>query len=147
MRIPLVLVIDGQGGGLGKELIEQVRIYLPAEEFSYTLLACGTNSAATQNMLKSGADLGATGESAIIYNAQKADYILGPAGILSANSLLGELSPAMANSIGSSEAIKYIVPINKCRVRIADDNLPLPQRITDCVKMFVSDFKFMLQNS
>lgn len=138
---PLILVIDGQGGGLGREIIEQIRVQLPSDLFSYSLLACGTNSLATQTMLRAGADMAATGEAAIIYQSPRADFILGPAGILAAHSLMGELSPAMAAAIGSCEATKYIVPVNMCRIKVTDYGEPLPKRIENCVRLLATDYK------
>ncbi|HQJ37520.1 MAG TPA: DUF3842 family protein, partial [Bacillota bacterium] len=98
-----IAVIDGQGGGIGKAIVERFRQKL---EDSVEIVALGTNSLATSLMLKAGADEGATGENAIIYNACKVDIILGPIGIISANSLLGELTPLMAKAIAESPAKK-----------------------------------------
>lgn len=141
MKTPVILVIDGQGGGIGKKLVEEILKQMPQDMFHYTLLVCGTNSLATQAMLKAGAHAGATGEAAIIYQAGKADFILGPAGILAAHSLMGELSPAMASAIGASEACKYVVPMNLCRIRIAEASQTLPPRIEACVHLMVQDYK------
>ena len=121
-----VVVIDGQGGGLGRAIIERIR----KEAFTtdYELIAVGTNALATAQMLKAGADGGATGESAVIWNCDRADIIIGGIGIIAAGSMLGELSPAMATAIGSSRASKILIPMNKCRLQVAgapEDNLPL----------------------
>lgn len=120
-----ILVIDGQGGGLGRAIIERIR----KENLNgYELIAIGTNALATSQMIKAGADAGATGEAAVIWNCSRADLIVGAIGIVAAGSMLGELSPAMAEAIGKSQAIKILVPLNKCHLQIAGapgDNLPM----------------------
>ncbi len=105
-----VLVIDGQGGLLGKQMVEAVRKLIPEAEIT----AVGTNTMATANMLKAGADNGATGENAVIVGARRADIIVGPIGIAIADSLLGEITPEMAVAVGQSEAKKILIPVNKC---------------------------------
>ena len=110
-----ILVIDGQGGRMGKVLVETLR----RRGFSGEILAVGTNSAATAAMLKAGADEGATGENPVVVASRKADVILGPMGIIAANSLLGEITPAMALAVSESEAYKVLVPVNRCRIRVA----------------------------
>ncbi len=110
-----LLVIDGQGGGVGKALVERLKVRLPDQP----IIALGANAMATAAMLKSGADQGATGESAIIYNCRDADLILGPIGIVLAYSMLGEISPAMAQAVGESKAARILVPVGKCRTKIA----------------------------
>ena len=109
-----IVVIDGMGGGMGKNIIE----YLKRESLDCEITAVGTNSIATSAMLKAGADNGATGENAVIYNAEKADYVIGALGIVFANSMHGEISPIMANAISSSKAHKILLPISKCNVTI-----------------------------
>lgn len=110
-----IAVIDGQGGGIGKAVVAKLRTeYGDAVE----LLALGTNAVATGNMMKNGADAGATGENAIRINAGKVDLIIGPMAILMANSLLGEITPVMAEAVSDSPARKIIVPLNLCNVRI-----------------------------
>ncbi|NLK89734.1 MAG: DUF3842 family protein [Clostridiaceae bacterium] len=121
-----MVVIDGQGGGLGRAIIERIR----KEDFTtdYDLTAVGTNALATAQMLKAGADGGATGESAVIWNCGRADIIIGGIGIIAAGSMLGELSPAMATAIGNSRALKILIPLNKCHLQVAGapgDNLLL----------------------
>lgn len=106
-----VLVIDGQGGRLGKLLVEA----LLAGGVRGEIIAVGTNSIATAAMVKAGAHAGATGENSVVVCAREADFILGPIGILSADSLLGEITPAMAVAIGQSRAQKILVPLNRCR--------------------------------
>lgn len=110
-----IAVIDGQGGGVGRVLVSGMRARLGAE---HCILALGTNALATSVMMKAGATQGATGENALIYNAPRVDVIVGPIGILVANSLLGELSPAMARAIAESPALKVVIPIEKCQVHV-----------------------------
>ena len=125
-----ILVIDGQGGGVGRALVERLQARLPAQP----VLALGANAMATAAMLKSGADQGATGESAIVYNCRNADIILGPIGIVLAWSMLGEFSPAMAQAVGESPAVRILVPIGKCRTKIAGAaDLPLSAAIDSAV--------------
>lgn len=105
-----IVVIDGQGGKIGRQLVEEIRASLPEAEIT----AVGTNSAATANMLRGGARSGATGENAVCVACRGADIIAGPLGILSADSLYGEITPAMAVAVGQSSAVKILIPINKC---------------------------------
>lgn len=105
-----ITIIDGQGGKIGKTLIEQLKKRHPELE----LYAIGTNSIATSAMLKAGADYGATGENPCIVNASDSDIIIGPIGIVFANALLGEITPAIATAIGASKAYKILIPVNKC---------------------------------
>ena len=114
-----ILVIDGQGGGIGKQLVEEIRKALP-EAF---ITAAGTNSIATSAMIKAGADNGATGENAVIVGCRNADIIAGPMGIVIADSLLGEITPAMAAAVGQSPALRILLPVNRCKnliIGIAD---------------------------
>ena len=106
-----ILVVDGQGGRLGKLLVEGLR----KSDVKDEIIAVGTNSIATSAMVKAGADAGATGENPVVVCAREADFILGPIGILAADSLLGEVTPAMAVAVGQSSAQKILVPLNRCR--------------------------------
>ncbi len=106
-----VLVIDGQGGRIGKQLIEGIRAYAPDAD----VVAVGTNSVATGTMMKAGADRCATGENAVVVNCRSADVIAGPLGIAIADSMLGEISPAMAVAVGQSRARRLLIPISLCR--------------------------------
>lgn len=109
-----IVVIDGQGGGVGRSIIEAIKANIK-DTF---IIGVGTNSMATNNLKKGGADAIATGENAIIYNAKHAKVIIGPIGISFANSMYGEISPKMAQAINESEATKYLIPISKCSVQI-----------------------------
>ena len=105
-----VLVIDGQGGGLGRQLVAAIAAVCPEAE----LTAVGTNSLAANAMLKAGAARAATGENAVVVNCRHADVIVGPIGIVIADALLGEITPAMAAAVCQSGAKRVLVPINHC---------------------------------
>ena len=110
-----ILVIDGQGGGIGRSLVELLVKNFPDAEVG----AIGTNSIATETMMKGGPSFAATGENAILFNAAEADVIIGPAGIIMANALHGEISPAIAMAVSSSKAKVVLIPMNHCRAYIA----------------------------
>ena len=105
-----VAVIDGQGGKMGQMLIERIK----GAGLNCGLIAIGTNSIATSAMIKAGADAGATGENPVIAASRTADVIIGPVGIISADSLHGEITPKMAVAIGQSAARKLLLPVNLC---------------------------------
>ncbi len=130
-----IVVIDGQGGGFGRSLIERLR----AGGCSCEIIAVGTNAAATGAMMKAGASAGATGENAVIVNARRADVIAGPMGIVLANSMLGECSPAMALAVAESPARKVLIPVSKCGVQIAGlPELPLAEYIADAARRILA---------
>ena len=110
-----ITIIDGQGGRIGKTIIEQLK----ATHKELELYAIGTNRIATSAMLKAGADYGATGENAVLVNAADSDIIIGPIGIVFANALLGEITPAIATAVGSSKAYKILIPVNRCNHFVA----------------------------
>ena len=105
-----ILVIDAQGGGIGRQLVAQIREELP----DTVITAVGTNSAATAAMLKAGAHHAATGENAAVVGCRTADVIAGPIGIVIADSLFGEVTPAMAAAVGQSRAKRVLIPVNQC---------------------------------
>lgn len=105
-----VLVIDGQGGGIGKLLVSTIKEKYP----DFAVTAVGTNTAATAAMLKAGADNAATGENAVCVACRKADVITGPIGIVIADALLGEITPKMAAAVGQSNARRVLIPVNHC---------------------------------
>jgi len=105
-----ILVVDGQGGGVGRQLAAQIKQAFP----DVHLMAVGTNTIATSAMLKGGADSAATGENAVLVAARKADVIVGPLGIVVADSLGGEITPRMANAIAQSDAKRILLPFNHC---------------------------------
>ena len=110
-----LLVIDGQGGQLVSQIIRAIR----TRYNDINIIAVGTNATATTSMIKAGANQGATGENPVIVASRKADVIIGPVGIVIADSLLGEITPKMAVAIGQSNATKILVPINKCENLVA----------------------------
>lgn len=110
-----ILVVDAQGGGIGKQLVSMLKQRVEGA----VVTAVGTNSLATSTMLRAGADSAATGENAVIVCARKADVIVGPVGIVIADALLGEITPAMAAAIGQSRAKRVLIPINHCDNLIA----------------------------
>ncbi len=110
-----ILVIDGQGGQLGAQIIKSVKSKFEGAEIT----AVGTNSAATLAMLKAGADNAATGENPVKVACRSADVIIGPVGIVIADSLCGEITPEMAVAVGQADAVRILVPMNKCENQVA----------------------------
>ncbi|MDF2545178.1 MAG: hypothetical protein K0R93_76 [Anaerosolibacter sp.] len=132
-----IAVIDGQGGGIGKAIVEKLRQVFGKE---VEIIALGTNALATALMLKSGADEGATGENAIVFNASRVDVIMGTIGIIAANAMLGELTPMMAKAIAESPARKILIPLNRCNIKVVGTkNEPVPYYIDDGME-FVKSF-------
>ena len=129
-----VLVIDGQGGGLGRQLVAAISAACPDAE----LTAVGTNSLAASAMLKAGAARAATGENAVLVNARRADVIVGPLGIVIADALLGEITPAMATAVCQSHATRVLIPVNHCENYIV--GVP-EQPISDLVAAAVQKVK------
>ncbi len=105
-----IVVIDGQGGRLGQMVVEGIK----KEALNVEVTAIGTNSSATAAMLKAGADAAATGENPVVVACRSADIIVGPIGIVAADSLLGEITPAMALAVGQSSALKLLLPVSHC---------------------------------
>jgi hypothetical protein len=132
-----IAVIDGQGGGIGRVITEKLakelrRLYPRDVE----ILALGTNALATSAMLKAGANEGASGESAIIFNAGRVDLILGSISMMFANSMLGEVSLRMAEAIAGSRAKKILLPLNRANVSIVGyDGEPLPHLVDEMVAL------------
>lgn len=130
-----VVVIDGQSGRMGQLLIDRMR----AAGLSCEILAVGTNALATAAMLKAGADAGATGENPVLVACRTADIIAGPIGILSADSLLGEITPAMALAIGQSQAKKVLLPVNQCsNIVVGTQSLSLSKLMDEAVELLRS---------
>ena len=129
-----ILIVDGQGGGVGRQLVQSLKKEIP-DAF---VMAVGTNSAASQAMLKSGADAVSTGENAVIVAARKADIIAGPIGIVVADSLFGEITPAMALAIAQSNAKRVLLPFQHCDniiIGVGDYN------ISNLIEMAVAEVK------
>lgn len=126
-----IVVMDGQGGRLGKMLVERVKARLPRAQ----VLALGTNTVATGAMLKAGADFGATGENPVVRGVEDADGVLGPVGIVVADAILGEVTPAMARAVGSCRGRKFLVPMNSCGVTVAGvEERPLSDYVEQAVE-------------
>ena len=130
-----VVVIDGQSGRMGQLLIDRMR----NAGLSCEILAIGTNALSTAAMLKAGADAGATGENPVLVACRTADIIAGPIGILSADSLLGEITPAMAVAIGQSTAKKVLLLVNQCsNIVVGTQSLSLSKLMDEAVDLLRS---------
>ena len=110
-----ILVIDAQGGGIGKQLVARIKKAYPSE----TVIAVGTNSIATAAMIKAGADQGATGENSVIVACRTADVIIGPVGIVITDAMLGEITEVIAQTIAKAKATRILIPFNMCDTMIA----------------------------
>jgi len=129
-----VLVIDGQGGGVGKALVAAIKKLSPR----LPLIALGTNATATGAMLRAGADQGATGENAIRCQCRTAEVIVGVVGILHANALLGEISPAIAAAVSESDAQKVLIPLDRCGLNLVGiAKRPLEEMIAEAAQTVV----------
>jgi len=133
------MVMDGQGGGIGKAIIKRLRETFGEE---VEILALGTNSVATSQMMKAGANRGATGENAIIKTALQTDIIIGPLAIIMANSMMGEVTPGMSEAISSSNALKILIPLTQERVEIVSvSSEPLPHLIDQVIEIIKGENK------
>lgn len=125
-----ILIIDGQGGGLGRQLVTAVKEQYPEIE----VLAVGTNSAATNAMLRAGADRAATGENSVVVASGQADVIMGPLGMVIADSMLGEITPRMALAVGRSRAKRILVPVSQCDNIVAGtQDISMTQNVQNAV--------------
>jgi len=131
----LIAVVDGQGGGLGRTIIQRLKDKLP----DVHIRVLGTNATATGAMLRAGAKDGATGENALIFNIARADIITGPIGIIMPNGLLGELTTRMAEAIGTSHAKKILIPSNSCNISMAIVEEPVQRYIDQCIEMICAE--------
>lgn len=130
-----ILVIDGQGGRMGAALTEQIKTALPGAD----LIAIGTNSLATTAMLRAGADAAATGENPVVVNSRWADVIVGPIGIITANALLGEITPKMAAAVSESSAKKILLPVSRCAVSVVGvQEKTLSEYVREAVSMLIA---------
>ena len=126
-----ITVIDGHGGMLGAQLVKEIL----AEIDGVCITAVGTNATATSAMLKAGAAKAATGENPVIVACRKADVIIGPVGIVIADSLYGEITPAMALAVGQADAVRILIPMNKCENLIAGvGNVTTGELIADVIE-------------
>lgn len=135
-----IVIIDGQSGKIGKSIAEQIK----KRHSDLELYGIGTNSLATSALLKGGADFCATGENACIVNAQDADIIMGPIGIVFANSLLGEITPAIASAASGSKAFKILIPTNRCNHFIAGCT---DMSLSESIKAAVDKLEEMTKNN
>jgi hypothetical protein len=129
----LLMVIDGQGGGIGRAIIKKIR-----ESFGQDveIIGLGTNSVATSQMMKAGSNRGATGENAIVRTAPDVDVIIGPLAIIMANAMMGEVTPEIAKAVSSSRALKILIPLTQERVKIVGaSGEPLPHLIDQAIEM------------
>ena len=130
---PRICVIDGQGGGIGSIIVKKLRENF---EEKIEIVALGTNSAATMAMMKARANKGATGENAIIHTVKEADIVIGPLSIVLANSMLGEVTPRMAEAIASSKGMKFLLPLTQEKVFLVGlKKEPLPHYVEELIQM------------
>jgi hypothetical protein len=128
-----LMVMDGQGGGIGAAVIKGLRQSMGVDP---EILALGTNSIATSKMMKAGANRGGTGENAILCTSRMADVIIGPLGILMTNAMMGEVTAEMASAVSSSEAIKILIPLTQEKVRLVGvSGEPLPHLVNQVIEM------------
>ena len=134
-----LMVMDGQGGGIGATIIKGLRASVGND---LEILALGTNSIATSRMMKAGANKGGTGENAILQTSKRVDVIVGPLAILMANSMMGEVTPGMAVAVSSSEAEKILIPLTQEQVSIVGvSGEPLPHLVSQVVEMIKERYK------
>ena len=127
-----LVIIDGQGGGLGRQLISAVKDRYPDIE----VITVGANSAATNAMLRAGATQAATGENSVIVACRRADVIIGPVGIVIADSMLGEITPAMAQAVGQSRAKRILIPVNLCdNIIVGVTDLSMTKNVQNAVEI------------
>ena len=126
-----IVVMDSQGGGIGRQVISSLKAAFPEQDIT----AIGTNAQATAAMLKAGADQGATGENPVIVASRHADIIIGPIGIVIADSMIGEITPAMALAVGQSDAKRILIPVNHCdNIVVGVSDLSLARLIREVVE-------------
>lgn len=127
----ILMVVDGQGGGIGAAVIKRLREVFGHETLIYAL---GTNSVATSRMMKAGANKGATGENAIVHAAGRVDVIIGPLAVIMANAMMGELTPAIAEAISTSNAFKILIPLTQENTSVVGvQGEPLPHLVEKVV--------------
>jgi hypothetical protein len=134
-----IVVIDGMGGGIGAQIIERLRKETIRDA---TIVALGANAAATQRMIAAGASKGATGENAIRFSVRTADFILGPIGIVLANSMMGEITPEMARAVTSAPCLKLLLPLSQSQIVIAGT---VQKNVNDLICDLVAELKNALR--
>jgi hypothetical protein len=132
-----IVIVDGMGGGIGAQLIGKIRELVDREwPGEWDIIALGTNSAATERMVRAGAHRGATGENAVKVSVGMGDFILGPIGIVLANSLMGEISGYMAEAVLSAHGERILVPIQQDHFTLAGfEPLPLGKMVDKAVEI------------
>ena len=131
-------VIDGQGGGIGSAIIKKIK-----ELYGETIevVALGTNAIATAQMLKAGANRGASGENAIVQTTKSVDVILGPLGIIVAHAMMGEVTPGIAEGVAGSPAAKFLLPLSQENVTVVGvARRPMPHLIEELIDMYLQDY-------
>ena len=132
------MVMDGQGGGVGKLLVEALVKAFPDAE----VVAVGTNATATANMMKGGTLSGATGENAVVYNSGRADVIVGPIGIVMANAMLGEITPKMAEAVTGADAKLFLIPMNRYHATVVGvESKKLSDYVNEVVERVAEAFR------
>ena len=132
-----ICVIDGQGGGIGSAIIKRLKTALGE---SVEIIALGTNAIATTQMLKSGANRGASGENAIVQSVKSPDVITGPIGIVMANAMMGEVTPMIAEAIASSPAKKILLPLSQENVAVVGiTQRPLPKLVEELIEKHLDE--------
>lgn len=135
MKNALIVVIDGLGGGIGKSIVEKLKNRIPQQK----IVAVGTNSYAANAMLSSGADHAYFGEDELLKYAKKATIIVSVMGVLIPGGLAGELTETMVHAISTSPAIKILVPMNKCGIRVAVEDAPLSAHIDAAINLVIKE--------
>ncbi len=126
-----LMIMDGQGGGIGATIIKGLR---ESVGHDLEILALGTNSVATSRMMKAGANRGGTGENAIVRTSREVDVIVGPLAIIMANAMMGEVTPRMAEAVSSSRAQKVLIPLTQEKVRLVGISAePLPHLVSQVI--------------
>lgn len=131
----VILVVDGSGGSIGQQVVARLRESLTEK---VEIVVLGTNAIAASNMMKAGANRGASGENAFKVAAPEADIIIGPISVMIPNSFMGELTPAMAEYLSLSKAKKILLPLGKHIDLVGTSNLPLPHLMDEAIKMVKS---------
>ncbi len=133
-----ICVIDGQGGGIGSFIIKKLKELF---EETIEIIALGTNAIATAQMLKARANRGASGENAIVQTVKSVDIIIGPISIIIAHSMLGEVTPKIAEAVASSTAKKYLLPLSQENIKLVGmPSIPLPRLVEELIEKNLKHF-------
>jgi hypothetical protein len=138
-----IVIVDGMGGGIGVQLIARLKEPRPKEDLEgLEILALGANAVAAERMVKAGADRGASGENAVCFSVSQGDYILGPVGIVVGNSMMGEISPAMAQAILNAPGERILLPLQQEHFYIAGlEQMPLARMIDRAIDLLMERIK------